>query len=134
MKKNKIETSPGNSNPVQIANTKNKVLIRIIDNIPNNLQPRGSVDIKHRIKKNSYSKIQINYTHSLPKGSIAIHFKTEEDIISFKNNLDIMYPGGSYSIPRDLDQKDKLITLVNKFFRNLSCIRFFYSFLPFVTC
>ena len=67
MKKNKIETSPGNSNPVQIANTKNKVLIRIIDNIPNNLQPRGSVDIKHRIKKNSYSKIQINYTHSLPK-------------------------------------------------------------------
>ena len=70
--KKKPDTSPGNSFPVQILNNKSKKLIRIIENIPNNLQPRSSSDIKNRIKNTTTRKIPINYTYFLKKALLFI--------------------------------------------------------------
>ena len=90
-------------------NNKHKILIRLIDNIPNNLKPKNSSDIKTRINNTISQNIQINYTYNLPKGGIAIHFKTEEDIISFQQNLNSVYPGSRCSIPKNLQKKDKVV-------------------------
>ena len=48
-------------------------LIKIIDNIPKNLYPNISADIKNRITKVSSQDIKVDFLYILPRGGIAIY-------------------------------------------------------------
>ena len=60
--------------------------IRIIDNIPRNTLPKSSEDIKNRIKATSTKHIKTDFLYTLPRGGIAIHLYSEEDIENLQNN------------------------------------------------
>ena len=69
----------------QSLNTSNKV-IRIIDNIPKDLQINNSNLIKKRIKETTTEEIPIDFTYTLPKGGIGIHLPCKEDAKKLENN------------------------------------------------
>ena len=92
----------------QSLNTSNKV-IRIIDNIPKDLQKNNSKLIKKRIKETTTEEIPIDFTYTLPKGGIAIHLPCEEDAKKLENNLDQIYPGSYCQQPQSHSGYNKVI-------------------------
>ena len=44
--------------------------IRIIDNLPRNILPKSSEDIKNRIKATSTKHIKTDFLYTLPRGGI----------------------------------------------------------------
>ena len=74
--------------------------IRIIDNIPPNLQPKSSSDIKKRIKEYTKEEITVDYTYILPKGGIVIHLSCTADIDILEQELNNIYPGTICNPPK----------------------------------
>ena len=92
----------------QSSNTSNKI-IRIIDNIPKDLQTNNLNLIKKRIKETTTVKIPIDFTYTLPKGDIAIPLPCEEDAKKLENNLDQIYPGSHCQQPQPHSGYNKVI-------------------------
>ena len=92
----------------QSSNTSNKV-IRIIDNIPKDLQANNSNLIKKIIKEATNEETLIDCTYTLPKGGIAIHLLCEEDAKKLENNLDKIYPGSHCQQPQSHSDYSKVI-------------------------
>ena len=92
----------------QSSNTSNKV-IRIIDNIPKDLQTNNSNLIKKRIKETTTEEIPIDFTYTLPKGGIAIHLPCEQDAKKLENNLGQIYPGSHCQQPQSYSGYNKVI-------------------------
>ena len=92
-------------------NTKSysKNFIRIIDNIPKNVLPKSSEDIKNRIKATSTKHIKTDFLYTLPRGGIAIHLHSEEDIENLENNIGKMYLGSSCTIPLAKQDKSRIV-------------------------
>ena len=92
-------------------NTKSysKNFIRIIDNIPKNVLPKSSEDIKNRIKATSTKHIKTDFLYTLPRGGIAIHLHSEEDIENLENNIGKIYPGSSCTIPLAKQDKSRIV-------------------------
>ena len=88
----------------QPSNTSNKV-IRIIDNIPKDLQTNNS----NLIKETTTDEIPIDFTYTLPKGGIAIHLPYEEDAKKLENNLDHIYPCSHCQQPQSHSGCNKVI-------------------------
>ena len=74
--------------------------IRIIDNIPPNLQPKSSSDIKKRIKEYTKEEITVDYTYILPKGGIVIQLASTADIDKLEQELNNIYPGSICNPPK----------------------------------
>ena len=93
-------------------NTKSysKNFIRIIDNIPKNVLPKISEDIKNRIKATSTKHIKTDFLYTLPRGGIAIHLHSEKDIENLEKNIGKIYPGSSYTIPLAKQDKSRIVT------------------------
>ena len=81
--------------------------IRIIDNISRNILPKSSEDIKNRIKVTSTKYKKTDYT--LPRGGIAIHLHSEEDVENLENNIGKIYPGSSCTIPLAKQDKSRIV-------------------------
>ena len=97
-------SSTEKNNISQSSNTSNKV-IRIIDNIPKDLQTNNS----NLIKVTTTDEIPIDFTYTLPKGGIAIHLPCEEDAKKLENNLDQIYPGSYCQQPQSHSGYNKVI-------------------------
>ena len=91
-------------------NTKSysKNFIRIIDNIPKNVLPKSSEDIKNRIKATSTKHIKTDFLYTLPRGGIAIHLHSEEDIENLEKNIGKIYVGSSCTIPLAKQDKSRI--------------------------
>ena len=84
--------------------------VRIVDNITtNNSKSRNSVTIKREINKISAEKINIKHTKTLPRGVVAFHFKTQENVNKYEKKVDNIYPESTCSKPKSQGQYKKLI-------------------------
>ena len=97
-------SSTEKNNISQSSDTSNKV-IRIIDNIPKDLQTNNS----NLIKETTTDEIPIDFTYTLPKGGIAIHLPCEEDTKKLENNLDQIYLGSYSQQPQSHSGYNKVI-------------------------
>ena len=92
-------------------NTKNtksysKNFTRIVDNIPKNILPKISEDIKNRIKATSTKYIKTDFLYTLPRGGIAIHLHSEEDMENLEEDI---YRGSSCTIPLAKEDKSRIV-------------------------
>ena len=62
-----------------VCTIKKETNIRLIDNIPQDIKPNNSAEIKKPIKDLSSKTINIKHTYTLPKGGIAIHTDSEKN-------------------------------------------------------
>ena len=82
--------------------------IIIIDNIPKNILPKSLEDIKNRIKPTSTKHIKTDFVYTLPRGGIAIHLHSEEDIENLEKNIGKIYPGSSCTMPLAKQDKSRI--------------------------
>ena len=83
--------------------------MRVIDNIPKDLQTNNSNLIKKRIKETTNEEIPIGFTYTILKGGIAIHLLCEKDAKKLENNLDQIYPGSHCQQPQSNSGYNKVI-------------------------
>ena len=83
--------------------------MRVIDNIPKDLQTNNSNLIKKRIKETTNEEIPIGFTYTILKGGIAIHLLCEKDAKKLENNLDQIYPGSHCQQPQSNSVYNKVI-------------------------
>ena len=66
---------------------------RLNDNIPQEIKPNNSAEIKKQIKDLPSKNINIKHTCTLPKGGIAIHTDSEKDTENLEQEIQHIYPG-----------------------------------------
>ena len=64
---------------------------------------------KNRIKATSTKHIKTDFLYTLPRGGIAIHLHSEEDIENLENNIGKMYLGSSCTIPLAKQDKSRIV-------------------------
>ena len=64
---------------------------------------------KNRIKATSTKHIKTDFLYTLPRGGIAIHLHSEEDIENLENNTGKIYPGSSCTIPLAKQDKGRIV-------------------------
>ena len=65
--------------------------------------------MKNRIKATSTKHIKTDFLYTLPRGGIAIHLHSEEDIENLENNIGKIYPGSSCTIPLAKQDKSRIV-------------------------
>ena len=107
--KEEISSLSNNQTSVDFVCTiKKETNIRLIDNIPQEIKPNNSAEIKKRIKDLSSKNINIKHTYTLPKGSIAIHTDAEKDTEILEQEIQHIFPGSHCKKPLSHRDKKKL--------------------------
>ena len=73
--------------------------IQLVDNIPQFLRLKNSMEIKMWIKEFSSEQINIQYSYTLAKGGVAIHTETEKDVETFEKETNNIFPCSSCTKP-----------------------------------
>ena len=74
-----------------------------------NLQPNNSADIIKRITKVSSQDIKITFLWTVPRGGIAIHLQSKEDIQKLEEEIENIYPNSICSIPPTQQNKKRVV-------------------------
>ena len=91
--KEEISSLSKDQTSVDFVCTSKKETNRLIDNIPQEIKPNNSAEIKKRIKDLSSKNINIKHTYTLPKGGIAIHTDSEKDTKILEQEIQHIFPG-----------------------------------------
>ena len=93
--------------------------IRIIHNIPKNIPPKSSEDIKNRIKAASTKHIKTDFLYTLPRGGIAIHLHSKEDMEKLEKDIGKIYPKSSCTMRLSKQDNNKLHLEISKQYKAL---------------
>ena len=103
-----LPEKPQQLNTTNTANNQKTKYIRIIDNITDS-HPLSSSDIKKNIINKIGKSITIKYTYTLPKGGLAIHLSTEEDVATLEEEIAKIYPNSVCRKPTSSELEQKIV-------------------------
>ena len=92
-----------------VCTSKKETNIRLIDNIPQEIKPNNSAEIKKRIKDLSSKNINIKHTYTLPKEGIAIHIDSEKDTEILEQEIQHIFPGSHCEKPLSHRDNKKIV-------------------------